>query len=1021
MRYLTPTQADAGDTTNRMERFQTLEPGTYWRARDDVQFRLKHWKEYFETVKRGTVLLLSAVDVYDAAAHTVELAKHPSQGTGHHRMLVSDFLDAFEYAPDGEAVREAEMQAIHARVADLQDELLAGQRNPALMATAIADGINKWEADKQAELDRETAKTGQAPISVALTVASPGGALRTDIGFVLENRLTTQDVVAMRLIAEREAKKAELTANWLIKRTDAIASAISSLSPYLSEKAQVALARTSHVRQYAADLMKGIASLNLYTGKGVVIEVIATGESAPREEKLHLRQAKLFADCEFAAWADIDTNWDYRSLKDFDRALSSNASFRDQILPTPRMVVAMATRRQSASYEKLSAYEAAMRDVRNKITFLLIRDGGNIYRVYSAEPTHEGTPRLFPTKAEIDAVFKGLDGSDLTFRDLEFTEAVKDHAQLALHYKRLLILLCGLDHRESLFGHFYDPSEALQFLSLGFQERHFVFIADDEPQTLIGTERPPVQTFIKAQNAQLRSGSRVLCYFENLLDAETAPGCMRRDGDHVRHLAEPLAPSAQLIAYKDGHELCVDVPVQRCYGTDGRFNARVSLTKARPERGGVSGVLCLDGVKAQTLERYVFNRHARIGYVAYIRLFKEAAARLHREEAEEAPARAYLRTAIADANVTEAAKIDGLLDASIVAWRCAQRGRALPDVSDKSALHGILDQVWAQENSGDLLALALQWIAACGVRPLRVTLAGKTRLAVYTEVPEHERATAVMDWGWVRRYSLALTKGRLQATSDRIEWLTDKPVKSETTLREWPELSPWLHPMVEPCKPAVIANALAKVEEGVQTYRAHFKAAGAGLDPDFLAETLQTMRTLQLSRKRQAVDVYLTVPIGTYMRAQYNKPDKLLLLGMNAPLVKWLQHFANAQQRAAIERAFLKVFMNPELSARFIAQPFTPYLCCMDPNGDALRISDSHGGTDTLIRDNGRKDVNVFSQSLPFSSFVSNVRAGGTEAYQKSTGRPARVVFAQALSGLAGEQLDAFFHTTGAKFEPAQA
>ncbi|WP_454727738.1 MULTISPECIES: hypothetical protein [Cupriavidus] len=1013
MNKLTTFSVDthAGAETIRMERFQTLEPGTYWRARDDVKLQDQRWKGHHEIIKAGTVLLLTAVDVYDAAAHTIRLAAHPSTGTGSHRMLVHDFVNAFEYAPDGEAVREAEMRAIHETVASLQSELLEGQRNPTIMATAIADGLTKWEAEKQRELNRDAAKPGEAPASTALTIADARGSLRTDIGFVLENRLTTQDVVAMRLLAEREATRAELTANWLTKRTEAIADTLRSLSPYFSEKAQVALARTSSVRQYAADLMKGIASLDLYTGKGVEVHVIAKGESAPRDEKLHLRQAKLFADCEFAAWADVHADWDYSSLPDFDRALQSNPDLRDQILPKPRMVVAMATRRKAADYERLSAYEAARRDVQNKVTFLLVRDGENIYRIYSGEPTHEGTPRLFPSKAEIDDVFTGFDGSALTFRDLEFTTAVEDHDRLALHYKRLLILMCGLDHRLQLFGQFYDPAEALQFLSLVFQQRHFVFLADDEPGTLIGTARPDVQTFIKQRNAQLRSGSRVLCYFPDLLDVETAPACMRRDGDYTRRYAQPMEKSAELVAYKDGHELCVDVPVERITGSDARFNARISLTKAHPERGGESGVICLDGVKAEMLEWYVCNRQARIGYISYIRLFKQAAARLRIEEAVEAPARAYLRETIANAQITETANIDGVMDASIVAWRCAQRGKPLPALSDKAALHGILDLVWAQEMSGDLLARALKWVEENALSPLRVTLTGKSRLAVYAEVPMEERDNTVMDWGWVRRYSLALSKSGLQCTSDRYEWLTTKPMPSETTLREWPAITPWVHKTPESCKPRALAEAKAKVEDGIAQYREHFTTPGAGLEPAFLARALRTMRRYQLAGKHKMVgECNLSVPIGVYLQERANDVHELRLLGMHAPLMKWLQHFANPAQREEIERAFLSVFERPANWAHFVEAPFRPELCRLFPQGDALRISDDSLSTDTLITQNGRKYTDRWtSQPLPLSDFVANVKAGGTEQYRKQKQGAARVAFAEALEGLSTEALNAFF------------
>lgn len=1012
MSNLTPIQPTTADDTNghRMERFQTMEPGTYWRAKADTEVNSSTWKNHDNLVKAGTVLLLAAVDVYDAAAHTIVLAEHPSIGEGSIRMLVHDFLNAFEYAPDGEAVREREIAAIHARVAEIQHELQEGQRNPAIMAQAITSGLSKWEAEKQDELTREARNTGDHAPSTALVLSGVGGTMRTDIDFVLQNRLTTQDVVAMRLLAEREAVRAELTAKWMTTRTNEIASVLQSLAPFFAEKAQVALARTSSVRQYASELMKGIASLDLYTGKGVVIERIATGESAPREEKLHLRQAKLYADGELAAWADVDEDWDFYSLPAFDKALSTNAAFRDQILPKPRTVVAMATRRDRARYDGMNAFEAARRELRNKTTFLLIRDGENIYRVYSGEPTHEGTPRLFPTRAEIDQVFTGFDGSDLTFRDLEFTSAVADHERLALHYKRFLILLCGLDHRERLFGDFYDPAEALQFLTLGFQQRHFVFIADDEPETLIGTHRPDVQTFIKHQNSMLRSGSRVLCYFDDLLDEETAPSCLKRDRDFVNRYAKPVADSAELIAYKDGNELCVDVLVARTsYRSEGaQFSARVSLTKARPASGGQTGVLCLDGVSSETLEWYVHNRHARIHHIAYIRLFKRAAARLRAEELAEQPARDYLRNAICDAGIVPTGLIDDTLNASIIAWRCAQRGKSLPDLSQKQALGTILDQVWAQQGSDDLLQRTHRWIEATGIQPLRVTLTGKNRLAVYAVVPEAERDTTIADWGWVRRFSVTPRKTALQCTSERFEWMTDKPNPAETVLQDWPAVLDWLQKKPEQFKPRHLVEARAAVETAVSVYRENFRSPGAGLDPEFLRWALSQIYAFQRNGRHSMVgDCFLSIPFAAYVQPRSNDAEAIRLIAMHAPFVHWLYHFANDTQREEIVTSFVRRYASKDAQAEFARQPISPNLTCLAVEGEGLRLSDNGYGSDTLTSSVSTSQWP--GTPFPLSTIVRSLAAGGSDAYRKRAGRAARVHFASALSGLSDVELDNFF------------
>lgn len=78
-----------------------------------------------------------------------------------------------------------------------------------------------------------------------------------------------------------------------------------------------------------------------------------------------------------------------------------------------------------------------------------MRDGQNWYQVFSDEPSHELSPRLFPTRNEIDEVFRGYNGDEIGFEDLRFSHRTNAFDAKALAYKRFLILACGLDHSKS--------------------------------------------------------------------------------------------------------------------------------------------------------------------------------------------------------------------------------------------------------------------------------------------------------------------------------------------------------------------------------------------------------------------------------------------------------------------------------------------------------------------------------------------------------------------------------------------
>ncbi len=99
----------------------------------------------------------------------------------------------------------------------------------------------------------------------------------------------------------------------------------------------------------------------------------------------------------------------------------------------------------------------------------MVRDGERLFQVYSGVESHLGAHTLFPTTDEQGNIFRGIDGSQVTFNDVSYTDKLKAHEMVALHYYRFLILCCGLDHRLKLFGEFYDPQDRLSFVSMAFR------------------------------------------------------------------------------------------------------------------------------------------------------------------------------------------------------------------------------------------------------------------------------------------------------------------------------------------------------------------------------------------------------------------------------------------------------------------------------------------------------------------------------------------------------------------------
>jgi len=887
------------DGFERIDRYQTLDTGTYWRATKTVEASREYGNPRSRTFDlqaddgEDLVLLLVNVRMFDGVAHTVELLSHPGTGgQAIYQVRVNDFLDGFEPAHDGEEVRQREMQAIHQRVADIQTELSTAQQNPALIDAYVAK-----EMEARAALDPDLALSKNTAMTVSRGAVTPST--------FITSRMGTDVAQSLQTTAKRYHAIADIKSKWLREKTEAIGDTLKELTPYFAEKAQVALASTRGVRDYADELMKSLQSLDLYVGKGVEFETLTEGEHAPPEEALTITQRKIFVDEEFSAWADVNSEFDYSSLTRFDEALAANASLRDQIFPAPRCIVSMAVRRNSVQYgDGMHLLEQARRNVRNKMVFLMVRDGERIHRVYSSEPSHEFARRTFPTTNEIGALFTGYDGEKITFSDLRFTNSAEALENVALSYKRLLILLCGLDHREQLFGRFYPEAEALSFISMQFQAKYMRFIADDDEALMIagGIPLPPVFEWMKEKNSYLRSGSRVMCLWQQLTTKEAAPG-LAKSGVAI---ARSEGSSGVRIAYKDGADICVDVMAERPYGrgTNNAFKAKVMLTRKEWDDG--SGYLCLDAAKATELRPYIFNRRDRVHHVAYIRLFKQALAYLEVEEAQQAQATDYLRTAVTSSPLfagMDSDAVSAIVKDAVRTWRASQRGELLPSVADKAALNPVLDLIHRDATSASLLQRVEQYATDEGLMLLRVALAGSSKVALYCAPSAAQRASFTTQFNWVKRFALDVRKTKLAITSEKWVWLQkDVNDAAEKTLSDYPELDNWLNAKAEPCTVKSLESAIAAVNHWPDVFRQRVSGAleaGRWGHGDFEQMFDDVLEQSMNGPGKMIASADWTIPFGVYWS---DKGLRVIAAHINAEAA--LYRFADKEQRAIMKARY---------------------------------------------------------------------------------------------------------------------
>ncbi|MFN9473243.1 hypothetical protein [Acidovorax sp.] len=944
----------------RISRFQSLQAGQYWKALHEIPE---------EGIEGGTTLLIQSIRLVDDAPHTVILRPHPlkigrqvqlniprEDGSvrkswfeyDEHRFLLKDFLAAFEFEPDHQIIRSKELQAVQGRIGEIQQELVQGQTDPVRLAAIVQDGLAEQAKeqpdpaeDDEDETDGDEVEVDNTPpgpvVAANLPAAIPGPddamvALATGtVADAIAGGVNTENIEALKIAAAREHSIATIKAKWIQSKTNEIASTIKQLTPFYEEQAAAALAQTEDVRAYVDELLRGIQSLDLYLGKDVEVLRICEGESAPKDVPLTIKQAKLCMDQELCVWADVDERFDFESEDQFFKALREHHGLVEQVFPTERSILVMCVTSRYINYGD-SPMASAMRNAENKKVFLLVRDGMNIFRVFSGVESHLGAARLFPNQNDQDKIFRGLDGSRIKFEDVAYTDRLSEHEMFALHYRRFLLLACGLDHRLKLFGDFYDGPQSMHFVSLDFQQRYMRFLHDDDASTAIagGPDRPTFREWVAATNGYLRSGSRVLCNWNDLMNPATAPGACRdnqnyRYGRGYEFTSVPQKKVECAIAYKDADAVCVDCTVKKdSYRSDRVFNCKVAITKFKQSGYGSSQVpyLVLDAVDPEDLRWYIQHRATRVNHLEYIRFFKRALKLVEADRAKEADSRRRLGIALAEGGIGDPAERPAIIDRAVIAWRAANRGRDLPTFQGDAAPAGwkaLLDQMFVLAGEGDQQTRSSEieaFVRDLGYEPLRLVLSGGAKLVIYAAPKASERDDRVEPHMWVHR--ITVERGKTKVLEKARRWaLLPAQAASETSLVEWEDPDGWVG------RQSVFGSFERKLQilgqaEGFQAqlqpfletmsddeFASHYKEWGAARDE--LLRGSRLVRTLRLA-----------IPIGVWLsdgELQY------ICLGNSRPHALLNRLAPNQHAKNALRAKFCKSFEKPSEAARHFASP----------------------------------------------------------------------------------------------------
>lgn len=915
------TLQDADEKFERVERFQSLKSGEYCVARVAVPE---------EAILETDTLLILSIDWVDNAPHTVTLRAHPRHygksvrikqevdGKTHttirdmhtHKFLIKDFMEIFEHQPDADKVRSQELEQAQGRIVALQNELIETQKDPAKMQAIIANGLAERQKNKPSTGDQ---------LPAVIDYSAPA---ITSVNQAIASGLSEQSVKALQGQAEQLHAVATIQSTWITNKSAEINRALNAMAPYFEEKGAAALAHTEEMSRHVKKIIDGVASLSLFVGTDVSVSTIRSGPSAPPNEPLTIVQGKLIMIEELSVYADLAETTDHRALELFEALLATDLALVDQIFPAPRCVVCMASTRRDIAYA--DPWESVHRNAENKKVFLLVRDGENVHMVLSPIETHLGSSRLFPSRNEVDKIFTGWNGEQITFQSLQYTKALKGFEMQALHYKRLLILLCGLDHRLKLFGEFYEGPASFHFISETFQREHFHFIHDDDESMMLeGGERiEPVGHWLNRMNRYLTSGSRVLGLWKELTtDSGSSPGACRIDARYYGH------PDIR-IAFKSGRDICLTLPVMKASIAEESYNVKVTPKRFTGEDSSLTPYLVMDAVDPDLLSQYIHDRKSRVHQLKYIRLFKQALAQAKAERQEEAPAREFLRAMLLDGQVIDQDACDELMNQGIRLWRAANRGAPLPSVAaDKASPEwsSVFSVMYLLANAAtSQLARIEKFAQKLNVEPLRISVTGKGQLILYAAPPEAERDNRITPHAWAHRMVLRLGERAISAASKK--WSRIPTLNAaEHVVKDYPAARHWQSIVTGFESPEQKIAVLAACESGVSLLQ-ELKCSDGAFES--LVQRYEVARAASITDKL-VNDPGLSIPIGVFLHKGTRRVTLRVISIYSGNAAKFIAAMApSPEARHAFKQIFISPYENKDINAEsFDAYPTLESVC----------------------------------------------------------------------------------------------
>lgn len=625
-----------------------------------------------------------------------ERSKPGNQGTGYYRILKDAEKEEDRekgFTKDGYAYVYAGTEAIHVYIGELEYKAKYDNDGHQEWFEATFEFDPNGAEERQKQIGSLMREINDLDVNLSQTKLALGE-FKPHVGDTGELEGSTSLVPAATGMAQTKLAVAT-TRNNVLKAQKSMVAKTNKLKALMTEQSRALALKVKEIEELAKKANEAIWTINLYLGKEEEIVKLVEGKPAPAEQKITIRQVALFMDEECGVYAEYD-GIDARSIGKFDDWLIAHPKNLQQILPEDKGIVALHVRRKAKDY-KDPWLNRDMNEANLRWTYLLIRNGENVYRVYIDLDTGR---HLFPSRSEFEDYFweynsRTGEKEPLKPGSKEWNKAMDASEARQKHYMRVLLVLQGLVDRTPIFKpmptdriNLSDPRHCEEWLNLIY-----------EAENVITDGKPNFDEWQWEINQQLDVGCRIIGVFGyNVRGSKDRDGYGDESRIYPTNADNPDSDCLYTIEDReaDHYIFRYQRKGEKVYTRDwrGRIDSHEPKVRARCWVAKDDDfILNFDAATLDRLEYYQTHKLSREFYAKMIPIL-EIAVRLKREEiAAEAPFRLMLIGQIMQRFGVGNEEAEGKVDDLIRWWKFKNRThRALVGENDQQAIKMILDE-----------------------------------------------------------------------------------------------------------------------------------------------------------------------------------------------------------------------------------------------------------------------------------------------------------------------------------------